>query len=87
MARPLFAIIWKKCDIFFIAPKRTHFSTFGDLNNNTTTKYSQEIYVIYKMAGILSSLGCERLYSPIYFQLIDYNKNYDYVFLYTWFNL
>ena len=64
MARRLFASIWKKCDIFFIAPMRTHFSTFGDLNKNTTTKYSQEIYVIYKMAAILSSLGCVKDYTP-----------------------
>ena len=44
MACRLFAIIWKKAGILLIAPMRTNVSAFGNLNQDATTKNSQDIY-------------------------------------------
>ena len=44
MAFRLFAIIWKKAGILLIATMLTNFSAFGNSNQNTTTKNSQDIY-------------------------------------------
>ena len=60
MACRLFAIIWKKAGILLIAPMRTNFSAFGNLNQNTTTTKLVRIYILkcYLQNDILSSLGC-----------------------------
>ena len=66
MACRLFAIIWKKAGTLLIAPMRTNFSDFGNLNQNTTTQKIVRIYILkcyLQMTAILSSLGCVKDYT------------------------
>ena len=77
MACRLLAIIWKKASILLIATMLTNFSAFGNSNQNTTTKNSQDIY-FEMLSTIFPSLGCVKDYTPTQpniFQLIDYKKD------------